>query len=157
MAVRSERWSVPAETSLLDRSLLLFRIYSCFHSLVENYSASRVLEPSLGGRLLYAGELDDEGRVVVLAGNIAGCATLAATADIAAQKQAIRDGVVDFLVTSLDESLRILKNEVRKKGTVAVCVAASPEEIEQQMLERGVEPDLTRESASKDRAGTHPD
>ncbi len=101
-------------------------------------------DPSLGGRLLYVAELDHHGRVLVLAGNIAGAASLAATADTAAQKQAIRDGVVDFLVTSLDEALRILKNEIRKRETVAVCVAAAPLEIEREMLERGVQPDLHR-------------
>jgi Urocanase Rossmann-like domain len=102
-------------------------------------------EPSQGGKLLYAGELDGHGRALVVAGNIAGAATLVATADPVAQKQAIRDGVADFLVTSLDEALRILKNEIRKRETVAVCVAAAPDEIEREMQERGVEPDLRRQ------------
>jgi urocanate hydratase len=64
------------------------------------------------------------------------------------QKQAIRDGVADFLVTSLDEALRILKNEIRKRETVAVCVAATPQAIEGEMLERGVLPDLVRTTAA---------
>jgi hypothetical protein len=102
-------------------------------------------EPSLGGKLLWAGELDSAGRAMAVAGNIAGAATLTATADVDAQKQAIRDGIVDFLVTSLDEALRILKNEIRKRQTVAVCVGAAPELIEREMLERGVQPDLFRE------------
>lgn len=99
-------------------------------------------EPSLGGKLLYAGELDAHGRAKVIAGNVAGGATLAATADAANQRQSIRDGVVDFLVTSLDESLRILKNEIRKRKTVAVCVGAAPATVEREMMERGVQPDL---------------
>ncbi len=101
-------------------------------------------ESGLGGKLFYAGELDSEGRALVVAANIAGAASLAATADTAAQKQAVRDGVIDFLVTSLDEALRILKNEIRKRETVAVCVAAAPESIKWEMLERGVLPDLIR-------------
>ena len=104
-------------------------------------------EPSLGGRLLYAGELDAEARALLVAANIAGAASLAATADAAAGKQAIRDGVVDFLVTSLDEALRILKNEIRKRETVAVCVAAASEAVEGEMLRRGVAPDLARPRA----------
>jgi len=99
-------------------------------------------EPSLGGKLLYAGELDQTGRALVVAANIGGAATLAATGDPVAQRQAVHDGVVDFLVTSLDEALRILKNEIRKTATVAVCVAASPASIEREMAERGVLPDL---------------
>jgi len=100
--------------------------------------------PGLGGKLLYVEELDLQGRALVVAANIAGAASLAASADPAAQKQAIRDGVVDFLVTSLDEALRILKNEIRKRETVAVCVAAAPESVKREMLERGVLPDLVR-------------
>lgn len=99
-------------------------------------------ERGLGGKLFYAGDLDDTGRALVVAANVAGAATLTASAEIAAQKQAIRDGVIDFLVTSLDEALRILKNEIRKGETVAVCVGKPPEEIEGEMAERGVLPDL---------------
>jgi hypothetical protein len=50
--------------------------------------------------------------------------------------------VADFLVTSLDEALRVLKNEIRKRETVAVCVAAAPHFIEREMQDRGVLPDL---------------
>ncbi len=101
-------------------------------------------KPSLGGQLLYAGPLNDEARAIVVAANIAGAATLATSADVELGKQAIRDGVVDFLVTSLSEALRILKNEIRKRETVAVCVALAPEIVEQEMRERGVLPNLAR-------------
>lgn len=101
--------------------------------------------PGLGGNLFYAGMLDEVGRGLVVAGNVAGAATLTASAASEAQKQSIRDGVVDFLVTSLDEALRILKNEIRKRETVAVCVAQAPETLEREMAERGVVPDLRRE------------
>jgi hypothetical protein len=101
-------------------------------------------ESGLGGCLFYAGEMDEEGRALVVAANVAGAATLVASADRAAQKQAIRDGIADFLVTSLDESLRILKNQLRKRETVSVCVAMAPAAIEREMNERGVLPDLLR-------------
>jgi hypothetical protein len=104
-------------------------------------------EPSLGGKLLYAGKLDEEARALLVAANIAGAASLAASANAAARKQALRDGVVDFLVTSLDEALRILKNEIRKREAVAVCVALAPETVEAEMLERGVAPDRLRPGA----------
>lgn len=101
-------------------------------------------ETGLGGKLFYASELDDAGRAFLVAANIAGAATLAATADSAAQKLAIREGVADFLVTTLDEALRILKNQLRKRETVAVCVAQPPSEVESEMNGRGVAPDLLR-------------
>jgi Urocanase Rossmann-like domain len=108
--------------------------------------AHRGLDPDLGrdlgGQLLYAGSLDGEGRALVVAANVAGAATLAAADDPAAQKRAIYDGVVDFAVTTLDEALRILKNQVRKHETVAVCVGANPAAVEADMQERGIVPDL---------------
>ncbi|HUB29270.1 MAG TPA: hypothetical protein VL967_06215 [Terracidiphilus sp.] len=101
-------------------------------------------DPGLGGRLLWAGELDAGGRALVVAGNIAGAASLTASPDAAAQRQAVRDGITDFLVTSLDEALRILKNQIRKRETVAVCVGLPVEAVEREMDERGVLPDLRR-------------
>jgi hypothetical protein len=99
-------------------------------------------ERGLGGKLLYAGELGGEGRQLLFAANIAGVASLAASADPAVQRQAIRDGVIDFLVTSLEEALRILKNEIRKRQAVSVGVAVAPQVLVEQMLDRGVLPDL---------------
>jgi urocanate hydratase len=101
-------------------------------------------ESGLSGRLFYAGEMDGAGRALVVAANIAGAATLVASPDLATQKQAIREAIADFLVTSLDEALRILKNQLRKRETVSVCVAMTPAEMERQMNERGVEPNLLR-------------
>src|SRR5208337_4073242 len=106
----------------------------CFYAALTQASGSNA-EPNLGGKLLYAGELDAQGRALLVAANIAGAASLAAVAEPVAQRQAIRDGVVDFLVNSLDEALRILKNEIRKRETVAVCVTLAPETVEREMLE----------------------
>jgi urocanate hydratase len=99
-------------------------------------------EPSLGGQFLYAGELDEEGRALLVAANVLGAASLTVTADPSTQRRAIRDGVADYLVTTLDEALRILKNQLRKQEAVAVCIAAKPQTIEREMEERGVQPNL---------------
>jgi hypothetical protein len=107
----------------------------------------------LGGRLLYAGELDEEARGLISAANVAGAASLCGTSDPDVQRHATRDGIVDFVVTSLDEALRILKNEIRKRTTVAVCVGASPATIEKQMAERGVAPDILRPAGAWRRPG----
>ena len=118
------------------------RVANTYASLVSSPNAHP--ETGLGGKLFYAGELDKRGRALLVAANIAGAATLAATADRAAQKQALRDGVADFVVNNLDEALRILKNQLRKRETVAVCVALPPLDVESEMNDRGVSPDLLR-------------
>jgi hypothetical protein len=125
----------------VDFALEVQRLYAALIPPAITDSSSQAL-PDLGGQLLYAGHLNPGSNALVVAANIAGAASFAATADASASKQAVRDGVVDFLVNSLDEALRILKNQVRKYETVAVCVAASPQVVEQQMLGRGVLPDL---------------
>lgn len=124
----------------------ILQTYSYHASLMRGADARVAGVPeALGGQLFWAGALDGTGRALTVAANIAGAATLAATNDLEAQRQAVREGVVDFLVNSLDEALRILKNEVRKGETVAVCVAAPPEAVERERLERGVQPDIFRE------------
>ncbi len=134
------------DSSDLKSNPLQLEACGLYFALTRTASVSDVADPSgelsLGGKLLYAGELDPHSRALVIAGNIAGCATIAATADNSTQKQAIRDGVVDFLVNSLDEALRILKNEIRQRKTVAVCVGVDPDAVEREMIERGVQPDL---------------
>jgi hypothetical protein len=95
----------------------------------------------LGGKLLFAGDLARNSDLL-RAANIAGAASLAVSDSLAAGREAMRNGVIDFLVTSLDEALRILKNELRKQQPVSVSVEASPDRIVQQMVERGVLPDL---------------
>lgn len=131
----------PIPSAALDFALEVERLYGALLQSKESSERAKD-EPDLGGKLLYAGELAPRGRALLVAGNIAGAASLAATADSAAQKQAIRDGVADFLVNSLDEALRILKNEIRKRGAVAVCITIAPEAVELEMRERGVVPDL---------------
>jgi hypothetical protein len=133
----------PNSSAAFEFTLRVERFYAALMRAAQ-VGSSADAGPHLGGKLLYAGELDAEGRALIVAGNIGGAASLAATADQDAGKQAIRDGVADFLVNSLDEALRVLKNEIRKCETVAVCAAAGPDAIEREMLQRGVRPDLLR-------------
>jgi urocanate hydratase len=116
-------------------------VYAYYASLARNLDP----ESGLGGKLLYAGDLDQDGARLVRAANIAGAASLIAAGEAQAQRSAIRDGVVDFLVTSLDEALRILKNEIRKRNGVSVAVTRSHSQLVDEMTERGVLPDLLRD------------
>ena len=133
---------LPEQSSIEQELTAVYGLYSAL---------ARELDPEfgLGGRLLFAGELDPAGCRLIRAANIAGAASLTASADASVQRQAIREGVVDFLVTSLDEALRILKNEIRKRQAVAVCVAEAPRTLARQMIERGVQPDLLAPSAAE--------
>ena len=118
---------------------LMRRVYALYAGMAA--TAPMDAKSGLGGKLFFGGEIHPA-REMLFAANIAGAASLAASADPAAVRQAMRDGVVDFVVTSLEEALRILKNEIRKKLPVAVGVSVSPQILVEQMLERGVLPDI---------------
>ncbi|WP_263352783.1 hypothetical protein [Acidicapsa acidisoli] len=135
--------TLPTLTSEQSKVKEVFRLYA-----ILAFAFPLEAQSGMGGKLLYAGQLGNQigdhstGRNLLYAANIAGAASLGASADPAALRQAMRDGVIDFLVTSLDEALRILKNEIRKRQTVSVGVAVEPSLLAEQMLERGVLPDL---------------
>ena len=126
-----------AHPDLLDRALAFYRALMSTTAPAATHD-----DTGLGGRLLFAGELNQQSASMVIAANVAGCATLIATADAASQKQAVRDATIDFVVNSLDEALRILKNEIRKHATVAVCVGITPAQAISEMQQRGVVPDF---------------
>ena len=109
------------------------------------------MEPGLGGKLLYVGDLSESARPLIAAANSGGAATLVLSAQQLTLRQAQREGLIDFLVNSLDEALRIFKNEIRKRQPVAVAVSGQIQTIEAEMLERGVLPDLLPSSFGQSR------
>lgn len=117
-------------------------VYRCYEKLLDLFPVDS--EQGLGGRLIFAGELQPESSAadaLVTAANIAGAATLVAAPDSLAQRRAMRDALADFVVNSVEEALRILKNEVRQRRAVSVAVAVSGEHLKEEMLRRGVQPD----------------
>lgn len=120
-----------------DRTALA---YSCYLDLVR--------AANTGGSLaLYCG-LDGAGCAIAAAANIAGAASLGLDADAARVREALREGMIDVMVHSLNEALRILKNEVRKKLAVSVAVVNDPAACLAEMVERGVQPDVLAGSAA---------
>lgn len=124
----------------------LLAVESLYAALI---AAAPTAEDGLGGKLLFIGALGPDGRALAAGANIAGAASLAVIPGVATQKQAVREGVIDFLVADLDEALRILKNQLRKREPAAVCIASPLEPIQDAMFERGVLPDLLGPAASE--------
>jgi urocanate hydratase len=115
-------------------------VYAHFTALVA--LAKERFHGELGGKLLLFGQLDVQGAAIALAANIAGAAMLGVDSDLERLRQGIRHGFCDFLVNSLDEALRILKNEVRKKQPVSVCLEGDLATILTEAVDRGLQPDL---------------
>src|SRR6478609_5542398 len=124
----------------LDNVLDPAPVYERFAALTN--LAETKFESNLAGRFVFSGTVDDCASRTVLAASIAGAATLGVSSDEEQVKQIIRNNVCDFIVNSLDEALRILKNEIRKKLPVAVCLRQDFADTIQEFVTRGVQPDV---------------
>lgn len=96
----------------------------------------------LGGQLLLRVGFDARGIAILVSAGIAGAAALCLEAEPELLREGLRHGLCDFLVADLSEALRILKNEIRQRRAVLVCVATDPDSLLAEMAGRGVQPDL---------------
>ena len=99
---------------------------------------------SLAGRLLLIDGLAEEGDALLIAASIAGAASLVLETRTDACATASATASSDFAVTTLDEALRILKNEIRKQQPIAVLLERQPAGVLAEMVERGAQPDMLR-------------
>ena len=74
----------------------------------------------LAGKLIVSGGMGGMGGAQPLAATMTGAAFLGIDVDPERIKKRLKTGYCDFMVTTLDEALRILKNAVRKKENVSV-------------------------------------
>jgi len=106
------------------------------------YGRLVALREEWGGQLVLSCGAGAAGSGISAAVSIAGGASLVVEADAAAVKAAMRRGEIDFVVNTLDEALRTLKNEVRQKRPLSVGLIADVDAAMAEMAERGVVADL---------------
>jgi urocanate hydratase len=97
---------------------------------------------SWAGQLVFACGKGASATGLPAAVSIAGGTSLLLDSDTAAVKSVFRAGGVDFVVNTLDEALRVLKNEIRKHQPVSVTLLGAEQPALDEMAERGVVPDL---------------
>ena len=95
-----------------------------------------------GGQLVFTYGTGCSATGLPAAVSIAGGTTLALDPDASAVKAVFRQGGVDFVVNTLDEAVRVLKNEVRQHRPLGVALIAEVGPVLAEMAERGVLPDL---------------
>src|ERR1700723_3121876 len=81
-------------------------------------------------------------------GDLTGAAFLGIDVDPERIKKRLKTGYCDFLVTTLDEALRILKNAVRKKENISVGLVGNCADIIPELAERGAVPDILTDQTS---------
>jgi urocanate hydratase len=102
----------------------------------------------LAGKLIVSGGMGGMGGAQPLAATMAGAAFLGIDVDAERIKKRLKTGYCDFMVTTLDEALRILKNAVRKKENVSVGLVGNCADIIPELAERGVVPDILTDQTS---------
>ncbi|HEY8997625.1 MAG TPA: hypothetical protein VIM60_06985, partial [Edaphobacter sp.] len=104
------------------------------------FTALYQLQPSWAGCLVLSLGLDERGAALAVATHIAGGVSLAVDDDPARLREVVRNGMADFVVNTLDEALRAIKNELRKGAPLSVALKSDPDAALKEMLERGLAP-----------------
>ena len=102
----------------------------------------------LYGKLIVSGGMGGMGGAQPLAATMNGAAFLGIDVDAERIKKRLKTRYCDFLVTSLDEALRILKNAVRKKEAISVGLVGNCADVIPELAERGVVPDILTDQTS---------
>jgi urocanate hydratase len=111
-------------------------------------AAEKHLGGSLEGKLVVSGGMGGMGGAQPLAATMNGAAFLGIDVDPERIKKRLKTGYCDFMVNTLDEALRILKNAVRKKEAVSVGLIGNCADVIPELAERGVVPDLLTDQTS---------
>jgi urocanate hydratase len=117
--------------------------YETFNAAGDKHFAS-----DLSGKLIVSGGMGGMGGAQPLAATMAGAAFLGIDVDPERIKKRLKTGYCDFLVTTLDEALRILKNAIRKKENISVGLVGNCADIIPELAERGVVPDILTDQTS---------
>jgi urocanate hydratase len=110
-------------------TLRIFTILTCLRS-------------EWAGNLILSCGLSGSGADLALAANIAGATCLSIDRSTETCRAAMRSGAVDFVVNTVDEALRVLKNEIRKHQPLSVALEADSQPAITELLDRGVLPQL---------------
>src|ERR1700682_4667637 len=102
----------------------------------------------LSGKLVISGGLGGMGGAQPLAATLNGGAFLGIDVDPERIKRRVKSGYCDVMVNDLDESLRILKNAVRKREPASVGLVGNCADLIPALARSGVVPDLLTDQTS---------
>jgi urocanate hydratase len=116
----------------------------------ETFAAAgeKHLGGDLAGKLIVSGGMGGMSGAQPLAATMTGAAYLGIEPDPERIKKRLKTGYCDFMVTSLDEALRILKNAIRKKENISVGLVGNCADVIPELAERGVVPDILTDQTS---------
>jgi hypothetical protein len=110
--------------------------------ILRTFTTLHQLHSTWGGSLTLSLGLDPAGAALSIAANIAGAVSLAIDDNPTHLREVVRIGACDFVVNTLDEAIRAMKNEVRKHAPLSVALQANPLVALKEILDRGLSPQL---------------
>jgi len=110
--------------------------------ILRTFTTLHQLCPTWGGSLTLSLGLDPAGAALSIAANIAGAVSLAIDDNPTHLREVVRIRACDFVVNTLDEAIRAMKNEVRKHAPLSVALQANPFLALKEILDRGLSPQL---------------
>ena len=122
--------------------------YETFAAAGEKHFGSGDQGGELAGKLIVSGGMGGMGGAQPLAATMTGAAFLGVEVDPERIKRRLKTGYCDFMVNSLDEALRILKNALRKKENISVGLVGNCADVIPELAERGVVPDILTDQTS---------
>ena len=102
----------------------------------------------LSGKLIVSGGMGGMGGAQPLAATMTGAAFLGIDVDPERIRKRLKTGYCDFMATTLDEALRILKDSIGKKENVSVGLVGNCADVIPELAERGVVPDILTDQTS---------
>jgi urocanate hydratase len=116
----------------------------------ETFSAAgeKHFQGDLAGKLIVSGGMGGMGGAQPLAATMTGASFLGIDVDPERIKKRLKTGYCDFMVNTLDEALRILKNAVRRNEAVSVGLIGNCADVVPELAERGVLPDILTDQTS---------
>src|ERR1700720_3949572 len=111
-------------------------------------AARKHFRSDLAGKLVASGGMGGMGGAQPLAATLNGGAFLGIDVDPERIKRRVKSGYCDVMVNDLDESLRILKNAVRKPDPASVGLVGNCADLIPALARRGVVPDLLTDQTS---------
>jgi hypothetical protein len=110
--------------------------------ILRTFTILHHLHPIWGGQLILSLGLDPAGAALSIAANIAGAVSLAIDNSPTHLREIVRTGAADFVVNTLDEAIRAMKNEVRKRAPLSIALSADPFLTLTEIQYRGLAPQL---------------
>ncbi|MBM7609131.1 urocanate hydratase [Lysinibacillus composti] len=104
--------------------------------------------PDLRGKFILTGGMGGMSGAQPLAGKMAGAVILVVEVDRNRIERKIKEGYCDYLVETVDEALKLVKELTEKKEPASIGLVGNCVDVHRELLNRGVTPDIVTDQTS---------